>query len=351
MTPSRFEWDPVMSEHGNDWSIGVRVWAERRGQAVLGPGRLELLEQIDAHRSISAAARHLRMSYRRAWELVQSINKAAGADLVTAATGGVGGGGAALTALGRRTVAEFRALTDRLSRAAEILEREVEHRAIHLLAAVSLEEVIGRLLVDYASMHPNERVRTVFGGSDELATLIQAGAPADLFLSADPRQLDRLRPKPARRMVLAENTLAVVGPVDTDIPPASPGRLLRRREHRLALADVGCPLGGYTSRYLAAAKIRLSPGRRVIRAENSRGVLAAVRSAQADLGVVYASDAARADGCRVLGHIDRLPGPIRYEAATWATPDDTWAVRLLEFFTSEHAARRFRECGFRPIRK
>jgi len=340
-----------MSDHGNDWSIGVRVWAERGGQAVLGPGRLELLEQIHADRSISAAARHLGMSYRRAWEMVQSINKAAGADLVTAATGGVGGGGAGLTPLGRRTVADFRALTNRLSRAAEILEGEAGRRAIHLLAAVSLEEVVGRLLADYANNHPDERVRTVFGGSDELAMLIQAGAPADMFLAADPRQLDRLRPKPARRVLVAENALAVVAPVDTDISPAAPGRLLRRPEHRLALADVGCPLGGYTSRYLAAAKIRLSPGRRVIRAENSRGVVAAVRSAQADLGVVYASDAARAEGCRVLGRIDRLPGPIRYEAAVLATTaDQAPSIRLLEFLTSKQGAERFRECGFRPVR-
>ena len=340
-----------MSDLGKDWSIGVRVWAERRGQAVLGPGRLELLEQIDTHRSISAAARNLGMSYRRAWELVQSINKAAGADLVTAATGGIGGGGAGLTALGRRTVAEFRALTDRLSRAAEILEREAGRRTIHLLAAVSLEEVVGRLLADYANVQPSERVRTVFGGSDELATLIQAGAPADLFLTADPRQLDRLRPKPVRRVVVAENALAVVAPMDTDISPASPTQLLRRTQHRLALADVGCPLGGYTSRYLTAAKIRLTPGRRVIRAENSRGVVAAIRSAQADLGVVYASDAARADGCRILGRIERLPGPIRYEVAVLATTANyDPAIQLLKFVASESAAKRFHECGFRAVR-
>jgi molybdate transport system regulatory protein len=340
-----------MTDRGKDWSIGVRVWAERRGQAVLGPGRLELLEQIDAHRSISAAARHLGMSYRRAWELVQSINKAGGAVLVRAATGGAGGGGAVLTPLGRRTVADFRALTDRLSRAAEVPEREAGDRAVHLLAAVSLEEVVGRLLADYAEARPEERIRTVFGASDELVSLIRAGAPADLFLTADPRQFNRLRLAPTHRAVMAENGLAVVAPIDTSISPGMPGRLLRWPEHRLALADVGCPLGSYTLRYLNAAKIRLSPARRVIRAENSRGVVVAVRSAQADLGVVYASDAARADGCCVLGRIDRLPGPIRYEPAVLSTTaDDSPAMHLLRFLTSARAAARFRECGFREVR-
>src|SRR5262245_28243557 len=340
-----------MSTPGKGWAIGVRVWAERGGQAVLGPGRLELLEQIAARRSISAAARHLGLSYRRAWEMVQAVNQAAGAALVTAATGGAGGGGAGLTPLGERTVAEFRALTDRLSRAVEAPDRGTGPRPFHMLAAVSLEEVVGRILADFADVSPGVRVRTVFGASDELVTLIRAGAPADLFLTADSRQMDRLRPAPTRRVVLAANALAVIAPTGTPLPPGPPNRLLRRPDLRLALADAGCPLGGYTSKYLVAAGIRLPPGRPVIRADNSRGVVAAVRSARADLGVVYASDAAHADGCRVLARMDRLPSPIRYEAAAVAAvTDDDPAAQLLRFLASETAAGRFRECGFRVER-
>jgi molybdenum ABC transporter molybdate-binding protein len=340
-----------MTNPGKDWAIGVRVWAERGGQAVLGPGRLELLEQIAARRSISAAARHLGMSYRRAWEMVQAINQAAGTALVTAATGGTGGGGAGLTPLGQRTVAEFRALTDRLSRAAGAPDRGAGPRPVHVLAAVSLEEVVGRLLADFADVCPGARVRTVFGASDELVTLIRAGAPADLFLTADSRQLDRLRPAPTRRVVLAANALAVIAPIDSAVPPGPPGRLVRRADLRLALADAGCPLGGYTSKYLAAAGIPMSPDRPVVRADNSRGVVAAVRSARADLGVVYASDAAHADGCRVLARIDRPPVAIRYEAAAvTAVADDDPAAQLLRFLTSDAAVARFRECGFRVKR-
>src|SRR6516165_3458846 len=64
-----------------DWTVGVRIWVERDGQAVLGHGRLELLEEIERSRSISAAARRMRMSYRRAWLLVRDINSAAGEPL------------------------------------------------------------------------------------------------------------------------------------------------------------------------------------------------------------------------------------------------------------------------------
>ncbi|MGH7226323.1 MAG: winged helix-turn-helix domain-containing protein, partial [Gemmataceae bacterium] len=81
----------------SDWTVGVRLWMERSGEAILGPGRLELLEAIARCHSISAAARDLTMSYRRAWLLVESINRAAGEVLVRRQTGGRDGGGSELS--------------------------------------------------------------------------------------------------------------------------------------------------------------------------------------------------------------------------------------------------------------
>lgn len=98
------------------WGVRVRVWVERDGRKVLGPGRVELLTLIGEHHSISAAARHMGMSYRRAWTLVRDMNEAAGEPLVSANTGGSGGGGAELTARGREAVALYRRLTDTVSR-------------------------------------------------------------------------------------------------------------------------------------------------------------------------------------------------------------------------------------------
>src|SRR5262249_5799769 len=77
------------------WGIKVRFWVERDGRRVLGPGRVELLEHIDRHRSITAAAKQMDMSYRRAWELVRDMNDAAGVTLVEASTGGAGGAASA----------------------------------------------------------------------------------------------------------------------------------------------------------------------------------------------------------------------------------------------------------------
>jgi molybdate transport system regulatory protein len=76
----------------------------------IGPGKVALLEQIGRTGSISAAGRALRMSYRRAWDLVEELNRSLGRPVVTTATGGAGGGGAVLTEAGTARVGEYRAI-------------------------------------------------------------------------------------------------------------------------------------------------------------------------------------------------------------------------------------------------
>jgi molybdate transport system regulatory protein len=76
----------------------------------LGPGKVRLLELIGETGSISAAARAMKMSYRRAWLLIEEANGLFGAALVESSTGGAGGGGARVTALGLEVIAAYRAL-------------------------------------------------------------------------------------------------------------------------------------------------------------------------------------------------------------------------------------------------
>jgi molybdate transport system regulatory protein len=80
------------------------------GGAQIGPGKVTLLEAIAREGSISAAARSLRMSYRRAWELVEELKHGLGAAVIATAAGGSGGGGARLTPAGAAIIAEYRAL-------------------------------------------------------------------------------------------------------------------------------------------------------------------------------------------------------------------------------------------------
>jgi molybdate transport system regulatory protein len=83
----------------------------------MGPGKAELVERIGATGSISAAARAMGMSYRRAWQLVDALNRAYREPVIETATGGRRGGGARVTRFGEALVGRFRAMESKASRA------------------------------------------------------------------------------------------------------------------------------------------------------------------------------------------------------------------------------------------
>src|SRR5215217_5842851 len=91
-----------------DVRLSIRL--DLAGGDRIGPGKIALLEAIQATGSISAAARRLGMSYRRAWLLVEQLNDALRQPAVAAAPGGRQGGGAALTPVGERIVVLYRAI-------------------------------------------------------------------------------------------------------------------------------------------------------------------------------------------------------------------------------------------------
>ena len=74
----------------------------------IGPGKVALLEAIDQTGSISAAARKLKMSYKRAWDLISEMNGSLASPAVTTAPGGRSGGGTKITPVGRRIVETYR---------------------------------------------------------------------------------------------------------------------------------------------------------------------------------------------------------------------------------------------------
>jgi molybdate transport system regulatory protein len=86
-------------------------------EIAIGPGKAELLHAIAATGSISASAKQLGMSYRRAWLLVDTMNRCFREPLVASATGGSGGGGAQVTAFGREVLSRYAAVQDSVDRA------------------------------------------------------------------------------------------------------------------------------------------------------------------------------------------------------------------------------------------
>src|SRR5262245_5349838 len=107
--------------------IRIRVLAG--SEIAMGPGKAELLDAIADTGSISAAARRMRMSYRRAWLLVHTMNECFRQPLVSAAKGGRTGGGARLTPTGERVLTRYR---DIVSNAAAALGPFLaEQRSVH----------------------------------------------------------------------------------------------------------------------------------------------------------------------------------------------------------------------------
>jgi len=96
---------------------GLTLRVMRGRKPAIGPGKAELVERIAETGSISAAARAMGMSYRRAWQLVEAMNRACREPVVITAVGGTRGGGAEVTPFGLRLVRLFRAMEGKASSA------------------------------------------------------------------------------------------------------------------------------------------------------------------------------------------------------------------------------------------
>ncbi len=99
-------------------TVGVRLRVVLERNIAIGPGKADLLEEIAATGSIAAAAREMGMSYKRAWLLVDTMNRCFRAPLVESAKGGAAGGGALLTSLGAEVLRRYRSMEKRAMRGA-----------------------------------------------------------------------------------------------------------------------------------------------------------------------------------------------------------------------------------------
>ena len=164
--------------------------------------------------------------------------------------------------------------------------------------------------------------------SSVLARQIARGAPADVFVTADPAWIDWLQTEGApvlARRVVARGQLVVVGPVDG--PPG-----LGTFEGQVAMADPShVPAGRYAQAALEATGQWETIGPDAIRAGDVRAALAAVEAGVADRALVYASDAAASRRVRVLHRFpEAQTGPIRFEAALLREPGRGLFERLTE---------------------
>ena len=231
-----------------------------------------------------------------------------------------------------------------------IVGRATAQEPIRVFAAASLTDALAAALADFDMAHPSSRVVPQFGASSDLARQILAGAPADLFFSADQRQLDRvategLIQKGARANVLS-NELVVVRhreEPDTVDGPADLDAL-----DRIAIADPQVvPAGVYARLYLESKGLWVPLQGKVVPTLDVRGALAAVASGNVDAGIVYRTDAAIEDRVKIVYTIPREEGPrILYSLAIIKGHNRREVRALYEYLMSAAAGEVFTEFGF-----
>jgi molybdate transport system substrate-binding protein len=185
-----------------------------------------------------------------------------------------------------------------------------------------------------------------------LARQIEAGAPADIFFSADERQMDTVAAKglivPESRHNLLGNSLVIVtAPDNATIHSATD--LTNSAVQRIALGDwKSVPAGTYAKAYLEKTGCWTAVEPKVVQSENVRAVLAVVESGNADAGLVYKTDAAISKKVKVAYEVPSTEGPkITYPMALIKeSPQPDAAKKFLVFLSSDAATTTFKQNGF-----
>lgn len=228
-----------------------------------------------------------------------------------------------------------------------------QERGPVVLAAASLQEVMTDAATAWERQgHP--RPVLSFAGSPALARQVQAGAPADLFISADEEWMDALAVKgllaPGTRGVLAGNRLVVVAPVGSGSQLTTATLASTLASGPVAMADPDAvPAGKYGRVALQRLGAWAAVSPRVVRAENVRAALALVERGATPYGIVYRTDARASAKVRVAGLFPAASHPpIRYPVARLARSKSPEAEAFRAFLLSPEGRAIFARRGFTP---
>lgn len=224
---------------------------------------------------------------------------------------------------------------------------------VTVFAAASTTNAVTDIAGLYQKHHP-ETVRLSFASSSTLAKQIERGAPADIYISANPKWMDYLEEKGAivkeSRRDLLGNRLVLVAPADSGLENLTidPGLDLAGllKEGRLSMGDPDhVPAGIYGKQALTRLNLWESVRDKIARAKDVRAALVLVEREECPLGEVYATDAAISTKVKVAGIFpqDSHP-PIVYPAARITRTGE--AESFMAFLASDRAAAVFKKYGF-----
>jgi molybdate transport system substrate-binding protein len=225
-----------------------------------------------------------------------------------------------------------------------------------VLAAASLQESLNAAADAWAARH-HARPILSFAASSALAKQVEAGAPADLFISADEPWMDDVvrhnLVKPGTRISFLANALVLVAPAASARPVAiKPGFPLARLlgGGKLAMGEVNSvPAGKYGKEALTKLGVWDAVASHVAGADNVRSALALVERGEAPYGIVYATDAYASKGVRIVGTFPEAShAPITYPIALLAASTSADAEGFRRFLISGAGKAIFKRYGFQP---
>jgi molybdate transport system substrate-binding protein len=217
-------------------------------------------------------------------------------------------------------------------------------RELDVAAAASLQDALREVARGWEA-RGGEHVVFNFAGSNILARQIRAGAPVDVFLSADVRTADSIREFLEPPLPLLANTLVVV----SDRPMTSLRDLLSM--NRIAIGDPSAvPAGVYARAALQHAGLWPAVEAKLVPCENVRAALAAVESGGADAAIVYATDARLAKRTRVALRIDSVTAVYPIAVVRGAKHAEA-GRRFVEYCRSEEGMGVFAKYGFAGARR
>ncbi len=227
---------------------------------------------------------------------------------------------------------------------------------VTVFAAASLKNAMDDVIKAFAAK-TTLSAKASYGASSALARQIEQGAPADVYVSADPDWMDYLAKK---TLIVAEsrgnlltNHLALIAPADSKVSlRIAKGMPLAAAlgADRLAMAGPEVPAGKYGEAALTTLGVWPSVRDKLARAENVRGALAFVARGETPLGIVYDTDAKVEPKVRVVRLFPDASHPaILYPAALVAASKNPDGAAFLKFLKGPAAAAIFRSYGFKTL--
>lgn len=230
---------------------------------------------------------------------------------------------------------------------------QAQPETLTIAAANSLKDALRKVLPLFEAQYPESTLRIVYGPSQTLRTQIEQGAPVDIFLPSLSEEIDQLEKKGLiiqnTKRIYAGTSLVLIAGATFPAPITSIQELHTTPARRIAIGDPKTSsVGKVAAQFLQYSRLEPKLKSQYVFGEHSRAVLDLVANGEADIGIVYRTDAALNKKVRIL---DTAPAeshaPVHYGVALpWTAKNISGADDFVEFLLTPQIQTLLQQYGF-----